>query len=429
MKNILSVLALVALNLSAIAAVRPYITDITVTDWQVRLSVSGEAGATYVVERTTDFRRWTPVVTNLQIQAWTVWVVPVTSVPTGFFRLAIPPAFLPAEEQPHVAVNLAPESPEHRLVMGGQLEVLAGVWNFTPTEEVLLRTLPLRLTAGLPRDIGAVTIWSGETFLGETAFVRTNAVVIFDPPLIMNGGEVSQLTIRVDTACIGGRGCSGVNGDFVAIDVAPGGTATGMFSGQAVPLILGAGRTAGFRIVKAVPTFRGEPLPSRGLPGDGGLLRFSVTAPPEGDVSLGHLSFGLRTEGCTIPRVKVSVYTDQACTRPIVGTGKVGWGDCDDLGKVRVSWADSRGQVPLVIPAGQTLTFEVKWASFTPRRGQIMSHMWLLEDATPSVFGTPSQTGGNTVWAPGDITPYEPGWLTGYGVPWISEVSQVRAGF
>ncbi|TSD04504.1 MAG: hypothetical protein Greene071436_132, partial [Parcubacteria group bacterium Greene0714_36] len=242
-----------------------------------------------------------------------------------------------------LAVALDSSSPSYTITAGGRTNVTTSVFRFTATNEAIkLTDLGLQLTNGgassvpnassSPQDVTKVTLWDGATKVGESVFVgrsyyaSTTLFTTTDFTVPKDGTKM--LTVKVDVAAQG-TSQSGVPGTLVQVDVPAGSQggslATGVASGQRVRIdsLTTATASAGVRAYKSYPTMEQVPFTSTGAltAGRKDLLRFKISAAPEGDVGIAKLTARIATSSATaqldmIDNVNVYVFTDLALTTP-----------------------------------------------------------------------------------------------------------------
>lgn len=243
-------------------------------------------------------------------------------------------------------VALDSSSPSYTLTAAGRANITTSVFRLTATNEAIrLTDFGLQLGNGgassvpnassSPQDVTKVTLWDGATKVGETVFVGRSyyaSTTLFDLPGFVVPKDGSKLlTAKVDVAAQG-TSQAGIPGALVQVDV-PGGTqggslATGQASGQRIRVdsLTTATASAGVRALKSYPTLDLIPFSGTGqlTAGRRDLLKFKVTATPEGDVGIAKFTVRIATTSATfqqtmIDNVNIYVFTDSTFATPATG--------------------------------------------------------------------------------------------------------------
>lgn len=292
-------------------------------------------------------------------------------------------------------IALDSSSPSYTVSAAGRTGITSSVFRITATNEAIKVTdFGLQLTNGgassvpnassSPQDVSKVTLWDGATKVGEAVFVGrsyyASTTLSADFTVPKDGSKL--LTAKVDFAAQG-VSQAGVPGTLVQVDV-PAGTqgaqlATGLASGQRiyVDALTTATASAGVRAFKSYPTF--ELIPFSGTSqltaGRRDLLKFKVTASPEGDVGVAKVSYRIATTSATaqldmIANTNVYAFTDSAFST--VATGIQSDGALAQVNLSAQRWASAstdqeiwaadsaNASTTVVVPAGSSRYFVIR---------------------------------------------------------------------
>lgn len=301
------------------------------------------------------------------------------------------------------SITLDSSSPSYIVTSAGRTAVPVSVLRFTGTNEAIrLTDLALILTGNVasstPGDVSKVTLWDGASKVGETVFTGRNYVASTTigtcagcTDFIIPKNDSKLLTVKVD---LGAQGVSqaGIPGALVQVDWDnASGNATkgvGVASGASVQRSSGTTTaSSGVRVYKSYPTLEPIPFTSTGALSAGrrDLLKFKITAAPEGDVGIAKFTVRIATTSATAQRNmidNVNVYAFTDSTFSTVATGvqtdgaflptSVVISSPDTTGTFASSWASastdiniwaanaSNASTTLTIPAGSTRYFVVR---------------------------------------------------------------------
>jgi hypothetical protein len=359
-----------------------------------------------------------------------------------------------------IATN--PNPIQYSITSSGTTGVTVGSFTLQPSgENVNLQQIGLDLPAqqASPSDITRAYVYQGSSLLGTVIF--TGSATSNCPPAftgIQSGGcyfatttvssTLSQntqanFTIKADIAPIG-VGQPGTSGDQIVVGLSD---AEGSGANSGATIHSGsAPAQVGVRIFKSYPVVTLVPLNSTNVDFSIGkqpaLLRFSVTASPNGPIGLAYLTPRIVANGITFSSVTTYAYTDPSYSQPVAGTASSG----GNLGTVNPSSGltgsfsipISNGSVPLEIPAGQTYYFQIV-GNTASTQGNVSVITTLPGDTAyvpvGSYNGNVARFGSNAnfVWSPNDLNTSQfadNDWTNGLGIPGLplNGISQTRTG-
>lgn len=315
-------------------------------------------------------------------------------------------------------------SPAYALVAGGSTNITLGAFTFHATgEQIVLGKVRVALAEGSPTDVAKITLWNGPIKVGEGVFVGNNhaTVVTLSSPVVIRKDSSVTLTVKGDIAHVGiGQPTS--SGTLVRVGLQFGFGdfyGTGSSSGQTIHVTGNTTVAEGVRIFKSFPTIGLESLPSSGVQ-DGRLLRFKITASPQGDISIGKVKVNIAASGASVSNAQLYGYVDYY-SLPVSGFGPSGQ---------LATHEPIDGFVfanPLRIPAGSTRYFQII-STVSPVAGSNITISATLngDHNFPGDSGTllpfSAFTGGKDagfVWSPHSFSAssfLDADWTNGFGV-------------
>ena len=204
-------------------------------------------------------------------------------------------------------------SPTVKLVSAGTTGNTLGTFRLTSTrEDIRVEEMAWQLTntaSSSASDIVKVTIWDGSTSLGEVLFTGTNTLATSTiSGLVVPKDGSKIITLKGDFTDQGTTG-AGTPGAFVSVDwdatALIGTSGTGLASGQTIEATdTSTTDTAvvGVRVLKSVPTFEQiSMVTANGIAGGGrrDLYKFKITASPQGEIGIYHITFRISTSSST----------------------------------------------------------------------------------------------------------------------------------
>lgn len=257
-----------------------------------------------------------------------------------------------------LSISTDATSPSYKLIAAGATDETIGVYRISSLgENISVKSISLDLTSGASADLQSISLWNGETKIGETAFVGANdfVKVTLSQLLTVHKDSSVAVTAKANFSQIGVGQPVMASGSLIQVN-AVGASGVGSQSGSTISSF-GSSVVAGVRVMKAYPVVGLMDLPSTGLQ-DGRLLRFKVNA-EHGPISLGSVS--LRFAGLpanTNGQVDLYGYTDANYSSPISGFTSGG------ITGLVVTSATPGGNLnfptPVHIPTGATRYFEVR---------------------------------------------------------------------
>lgn len=381
-------------------------------------------------------------------------------------------------------VALDSSSPSYTITAGGRTAVSISVFRVTATNEaiklnefgLLLATSSDTVAASSsPQDVTKVTFWDGATKVGETVFVGRNYTASSTLGTCTGCGEFivpkdgsKLLTVKADVAAQG-TSQAGIPGSLITINwpnsPANSTVGVGQSSGTRIERTSGStSNTAGVRVYRSYPTvelvtFSGT---SQLTAGRRDLLKFKITASPEGDVGIAKLTYRISTTSATallamLNNTNVYVFTDSGFA--VVATGLQSDGAMSQTNLTLTDhWASastdlnvwaadsSNASTTVVVPAGGTRYFVVRgdatlagatYSASTQLQGDTSFVANLTRDACCSSGGWPHSAATSTymgtttyidtkadndfIWRPFSTTTAQSltanDYSTGYGIP------------
>jgi hypothetical protein len=346
-----------------------------------------------------------------------------------------------------LTVSTDVSSPSYQVVAGGSTGVVLGVFKYHASGEgINLTKVGLALNSGKTGDLNQVYLYNNTgTLLGTMVFTGTNLTVIstLSTPLNIPRDNDANIIVKGDIGSIG-IGGSATPGDLVQLSPNTSTTqGTGASSGTIVALSGNTGTidVAGVRIFKSYPIVSLISLPTDGL-ADGRLMRFSITASPQGTIGLAQIQVsvsGLAQN--TNAQVDLHAYTDSTYQSPVSYCTSSDCHDASAINGLAINNAAPGGILtfpkPLEIPAGTTYYFELR--DSTKGTGVVNGAAALTTTlggaSSFAGMGTiPALTGAQYVlWSPNDFTTSafsDSDWTNGYGVTalLVNGISQTRTG-
>lgn len=330
-----------------------------------------------------------------------------------------------------LAVTLDSSSPSYAIGAGGATDNLLSVLRFTATfEDVRLEEVALQLTntgSSTASDVTKVTLWDGATQVGEAIFTGTNTLAtstITGTVVVPKNGD-KLLTVKGNFA-EQGLGKVGRPGTLVAVDwdgtALIGTTGIGQSSGTTVEAGSATGSdtaSQGVRVYRSYPTLALVPLATTKLvAGRTDLFRFKVTASPQGDIGIYHVTFRVATSSATVSEdmvdnVNVYAFTDSGFSTPVSGLsttdGRMAQNHLPITGTGKTSSSDlvvgahnGTASTTVVVPAGQTRYFAIR-GDVTLAGTTYSSSVQLQGDATfvaDTASAYPAGTSGTALDSP-----------------------------
>jgi len=361
-----------------------------------------------------------------------------------------------------LTIALDASSPSYALAAGGQAGVTLNVLKFIGTNEAItLNKVSLILTntaSSSAADLTTVTIWDGGTQVGSAIFAGSNtwATSTLSTSVTIPKDGVKVLTVKGDVADIG-TSQPGTEGHLVAVDYDNGGDGTGTSgTGQSSGSTINRTSTAnsassGIRIFNTYPTLAKLSVPSNTLSnGNKSLLRWSVTAAPQGPVGIAQFTVVMATTTAKVINVDVFCFTDSAFSTPCSGLSTDGgFLNTDYFAATGATnnWVDSDTQTAfwpetsaaasttVQVPAGSTRYFEVRGTVSLSAAGASVSTQLEGDSTYPVNLGSSAEgpldmgfgfstvrgdTHDDFIWSPNATTTAgvetNRDWTNGYGV-------------
>ncbi len=288
-----------------------------------------------------------------------------------------------------LAVSLDSSSPSYTIGAGGTTDNTLSVLRFEATfEDIRLEEVAVQLTntgSSTASDVTKVTLWDGVTQIGEAIFTGTNTIAtstITGTVIIPKNGS-KLITVKGNFA-EQGLGKVGRPGSFVAVDWDAGAligtTGIGQSSGTTIEAGSATGSdtaSQGRRVYRSYPTLALVTLPtSKLVAGRPDLFRFKVTASPQGDVGIYHVTFRIATSSATalrdmVDNVNVYAFTDSGFSNPVSGLSDTDGRLAANHLDLTDSWASAASDLvvgansgsastTVTIPAGQSRYFAIR---------------------------------------------------------------------
>lgn len=275
-----------------------------------------------------------------------------------------------------VQVNLDASTPASRNVNGGSVEVPATVLKFrTGSEAIRLLSIGLRFDGSNLGALTKFTVWDGDTIVGFGVFIgsqRTTKVML-SSPVTIDANTDKRLTIKVDLSQVDITSPARA-GDTVAINYdganSQSTSATIISSGQLIysstTASTGAGTItlANSRDSLQEASYMPIPIPSDSLsPGQNALIRFKVVAPASNSVSFAGNVFPISTQGINLSGITLDAFIDPGFSQAVASLAVP---PVFASSPTTLSAANSNASislvrsVPLVIPPGQTVYYQVR---------------------------------------------------------------------
>lgn len=301
------------------------------------------------------------------------------------------------------SVTLDSSSPSYIVTSAGRTAVPVSILRFTGTNEAIRLTdvgliLNANVASSTPGDVTKVTLWDGAVKVGETVFTGRNYMASTTvgtcsgcTDFIIPKNDSKLMTIKVD---IGAQGVSqaGIPGALVRVDWdnASGNATKGVGASSGAAVQRSDSTTtasAGVRVYKSYPTMEVIPFTSTGALSAGrkDLLKFKITAAPEGDVGIAKLTVRIATTSGTAQRnmidnVNIYAFIDSGFSTVATGVQTDGAllptsvviSSPDTTGTFPSSWASASTDIniwaatsgnastTITIPAGGTRYFVVR---------------------------------------------------------------------
>lgn len=356
----------------------------------------------------------------------------------------------------YLTVSVDADSPSYAVVAANTTGNTAGIYKFRATNEAVnLNKIGLTLTntaSSSASDLVKVTVWNGSTYVGEAVFTGSNTTATtstFATPFVLPKDTDVKLTFKVDlsatTLGAGGAAAGAIPGHLIAVDVnsndTTGTEGTGSESGNTVNLATSGSSAstgvAGVRVFKSYPTVAKISVPTNTLNnGTMSLMRFKVTAAPQGDVGIAKFTLRIATTTATISSLNIYAYTDSGFSSPVTGLSSGGQMENNDLGgsvwassatDIEIDALTSAGASTTVqVPAGSSRYFDVIGTVAGATTGASVSTQLQGDAGYPSLaafMGTFSSINGDTnndfIWSPNSTTTSAVttvDWTNGYGV-------------
>jgi len=359
-----------------------------------------------------------------------------------------------------LSVALDASSPSSRLVAGGRSNELVTVLRLTTSGEAMnLNKIGLRYDGTRTDDIVKATIWDGNTQVAQAVFAGSSifATATFSERYGLPQNDSKVFFIKVDVVGVGITGAN--SGDTIAINfdgaTNPANTeAVGLNSGLLIhPIATVDTHAPGVRIMKSVPTVSIVPLPTtRLVTGRNDLMRFKITAGPQGDVSIGKVTYRTIVSGASDVQVfntNIYAFVDQNYSTIASGVqldgalSSINDSTVDTGSSLHEAGGYERNLRPensagaptaVIIPAGGTRYFEVRGDVVTAgtRFGVSTSLQGDAALVPVGTFGSVDASPENDfIWSDNAITtrfsPTTPQWANGYlvsGLPNTGTASQ-----
>lgn len=288
-----------------------------------------------------------------------------------------------------LTVSLDSSSPAYYIASAGTNDNTLAVLKFHAANEAInLKKVAFNLTtvaSNSPQELVGekITLWDGATKVGEAIFTAQTAdfatsTLTADFIIPKDGDKI--MTVKGSFAAIG-IGQPGVSGDLMIVDWDGAGSeteGTGVDSGSTID-DSSASDTAsnGVRIFKSYPTVAKIDFSDKLTSGRRDLLKFKITAAPQGDVGIASMVFNLATSSVTtsidmVDGLNVYVYTDSGFSSVATGVQTDGAfiatnkdlsvGVWTSSASELEFWAETaaNASTTLNIPAGQTRYFVVR---------------------------------------------------------------------
>lgn len=308
----------------------------------------------------------------------------------------------PVVTSPTLSIATDASSPQFALV-AAQTTVPLVVAKLHAGQATALQNLSLTLTRGSSLDLEKVSVYQGDTLLGDVYFVgtQTKTTLLLPAPVDISGNADVLLTVRGTLARIGTGQAVSESGHLVAVDIT-GAKAMDMLTGASIA-VQGTTQSAGVRVLKSVPTVALIPLPATGAE-DNRLLRFSVTAAPQGDLSLVRLNIGVETSGTILNAIDLHGWTDSNFS--IAMSGYPGGHLASQIFSGVTQGVMVYGGGSVTIPAGQTRYFEARSGVSNIQPGGTI-RTTLKGDATDFgviMLSAQEAQGSKFIWSPHSTT-------------------------
>lgn len=361
-----------------------------------------------------------------------------------------------------LTVALDSSSPAYYVAAAGTNDNTLAVLKFTSANEAInLKKVALQLTNGTTTDVVAsssisdllsekLTLWDGATKVGEAIFTtqtRGFATSTLTADFIVPKNGDKLLTVKGSLSAIG-TGQAGTEGALVLVDWDGAGSeteGTGIDSGATIDDSSASDTAAnGARVFKSYPTVAKVDFSDKLTSGRRDLLKFKITAAPQGDVGIQTLTFTVATSSVTtsidmIDGMNVYAFTDSGYSSVATGVQTDGafLATNKDLSSPAAAGVGSPGgawyssateldfsaesaanaSTTLVIPAGQTRWFVVRGEVITAG-ATFSSVVTLLGDAAYPATGmhaspfrhlrtapaVKAQTNNDFIWTPFSTT-------------------------
>lgn len=141
-------------------------------------------------------------------------------------------ATMVVKQQGFLGIYLSRDTPSNQVVLPGSTNVVFLKANFTAgaTEDVRISELTIRRYGGRENDLGGISIWDGQTWLGSTLYLSNDEATLYLPAYSawqIAKGTTKILTVRADIAA------NATDGDLVMLGLY-GVKATGNTSGKTI---------------------------------------------------------------------------------------------------------------------------------------------------------------------------------------------------
>ncbi len=354
-------------------------------------------------------------------------------------------------------VALDASAPGYTLAASGATGLTEGALKFRSSNEDLtltkigLQIATLSQASSTSADLQKVSIYDGATKVGEAFFIggATVATSSLTSPVTVLKDTDKVLTLKLDLTNINSSSAIPFSGHLVKVDFLNA-EAVGASSGTTI-YPTGSTAVSGIRVMKSVPTFALDSLPSTGA-ADGRLMRFKVTADAAGPISIAQfqLTVATSTSLTSVTNINIFGFTDSNYSNPITGVQTSGQLDDTNLcigggttcasnsTKMVIEARNTSGALTSIqVPAGGTRWFEVRGSVTTVTGSSIVTTL-LGDSAYLPLFNnsvsnattfmatnTPSGTWGTAyanglfVWSPNSTTTSaltDVDWTNGFGV-------------
>jgi len=367
--------------------------------------------------------------------------VPVPEAPA-------PSAPAPVPEASSFRIEADPSSPAYRLAAGNTTGNTLGMLRVSASgEPVKLTSLALKLTSGVPADLARVTLFDGETQVGDTTFTGTTTTMTLSSPVIIPQDSSKTLTLKGDFVSTDAYQ-AGTSGDLIQVnydnDNAGGTIGIGQSSGQSlVPASSADTAFAGVRVFTSYPSVESLPIPGNTLVNSFmPLLRFKVSADSRGAIGVAQFALEITRTNASLSNFDIYCFQNESFSLPCGGMSSDGGFTISDPGAVGTQTSfkivpqnspatNVTARIILIIPASRSYYFEVAGLPLGVEAGSSLS-LKLLTDASAQALTDITTAGSNNfVWTPNSTRPTtfnDRDWTNGYGVPSVSSVSSTLSG-